>query len=69
MSLLQEDAWERQYDLALALHIETAEAAYLNGDFEQMEQLTEVVLQQAQTLLDTVKAYEMQVHAGYSSAE
>ena len=59
LSLLGKDAWERRYDLALALHTETAEAAYLNGDFERMEQLIAVVRQQAQTLLDTVKTYEI----------
>ena len=65
LSLLGKDTWERRYDLALALHTETAEAAYLNGDFEQMEQLIAVVSQQAQTLLDTVKTYEIRL-AAYS---
>src|SRR5262249_46899617 len=61
--LLHEDAWERRYDLALALHVEAAEAAYLSGDFNQMERLTAVVLRQAKVLLDRVKAYEGMLHA------
>ncbi len=61
LSLLGEDTWERQYDLALALHTEAAEAAYLVGDYEQMERLTDVVLQQAKTLLDKVKVYEIRL--------
>ncbi|MGH7965031.1 MAG: ATP-binding protein, partial [Candidatus Binatia bacterium] len=63
VELLPEDAWERQYDLALRLHIEAAEAAYLSGDFQQMEQLNAIVLRHAKTLLDKVKAYEVVLHA------
>lgn len=61
--LLPENVWERQYDLALALHVEAAEAAYLSGDFNQMQRLTAVVLRQAKALLDRVKAYEVMLHA------
>ncbi len=61
MGLLSDNCWQTQYDLALALHIEAAEAAYLSGQFEQMEQLVEVVLQQAKTLLDKIKAYEIKI--------
>jgi predicted ATPase/serine phosphatase RsbU (regulator of sigma subunit) len=61
LGLLSDNCWQTQYDLALALHVEAAEAAYLSGQFEQMEQLLEVVLQQAKTLLDKVKAYEIKI--------
>lgn len=63
VELLPEDAWERRYDLALALYIETAEAAYLSADFERMERLSEIVLRQAKTLLDKVRVYEINIHA------
>lgn len=63
LSLLGKDAWERRYDLALALHTETAEAVYLNGDFEQMERLTDTVFQRAKTLPDAVRAYEVRLSA------
>jgi predicted ATPase len=63
VELLPEDAWERQYDLALALHVEAAGAAYLSGDFQQMERLTAVVLRRAKALVDKVKAYEVMLHA------
>lgn len=55
------DNWQTQYDLVLALHVESAEAASLTGQFEQMEQLVEVVLQQAKTLLDKIKVYEIKI--------
>ncbi|WP_308737878.1 ATP-binding protein [Nostoc sp. 'Peltigera membranacea cyanobiont' N6] len=44
-------------------YVAAAEASYLNGDFEGMEQLASVVLPQAQTILDKVKIYEIQIPA------
>lgn len=61
LALLPGDAWQRYYGLTLALHEDAAEAAYLSGDFEAMERLMEVVLQQAHSVLDTVKAYEARI--------
>ncbi len=55
--------WQRQYDLTLKLYIEAAEAAYLNGNFEEMKQFIEVVLEQARSLLDRVKVYEIKINA------
>jgi predicted ATPase/signal transduction histidine kinase/CheY-like chemotaxis protein/PAS domain-containing protein/tRNA A-37 threonylcarbamoyl transferase component Bud32 len=57
------DGWQQQYSLMLALHEEAAEAAYLSGDFEQMAQWLAIGLQQARTVLDRVKAYEIQIQA------
>ncbi len=57
------DAWERGYSLALALYVEATEAAYLNGEFEQMDALANMVLQKAKNLLDRVKIYQIQIHA------
>ncbi|ARV62613.1 serine/threonine protein kinase [Nostocales cyanobacterium HT-58-2] len=59
LSLLTTVSWHHQYELTLALHQEAAEAAFLSGDFEQMEQLAAIVLQQAKTQLDKVKVYEI----------
>ncbi|BAY09132.1 hybrid sensor histidine kinase/response regulator [Calothrix sp. NIES-2098] len=61
LRLLPVNSWYQRYELALALHQEAAEAAFLSGDFEQMEQLIKVVLQQATTQLDTVKVHELQI--------
>ncbi|MCZ6679505.1 MAG: AAA family ATPase [Candidatus Poribacteria bacterium] len=63
VGLLAEESWQTQYDLALPLYVQAAEAAYLNTDFEQMEQLAEVVVAQAKTLLDKVKVYEVKIQA------
>jgi predicted ATPase/signal transduction histidine kinase/tRNA A-37 threonylcarbamoyl transferase component Bud32 len=63
LTVLNEDCWERQYDSALTLHVEAAEAAYLSGGFGQAKQLIAIVLQQARTLLDKVRAYEVSLRA------
>ncbi|OKH37413.1 serine/threonine-protein kinase PknK [[Phormidium ambiguum] IAM M-71] len=63
LRLLVKDSWESQYKLTLALYEEAAESAYLNGDFEQMQRLAEVVQSCAKTLLDKVKVYEVQIQA------
>ncbi|MBU7585639.1 MAG: AAA family ATPase [Nostoc sp. TH1S01] len=59
LSLLTNSSWQQQYELTLNVHQEAAEVAFLGGDFEQMELLAEVVLQQAKTQLEKVKIYEL----------
>ncbi|MBD0388616.1 MAG: PAS domain S-box protein, partial [Nostoc sp. C3-bin3] len=66
LKLLSADSWQSSYDLTLALYEEAAEAAYLNGDFEQMEQLAEVVLNHAKTVLEKVKVYDSKIQAAGS---
>ncbi|MEG4405647.1 AAA family ATPase [Microcoleus sp. MON2_D5] len=61
--LLTANSWESQYKLTLTLHEEAAEAAYLNGDFAEMEILAIRVLQKAISLLDKVRVYEVQMQA------
>lgn len=61
--LLAADNWQTQYDLTLALYEDAAEVAHLNGSFEEMERLSQVVLQQAKTLLEKVKVYDIQIQA------
>ncbi|MEY2831724.1 MAG: hypothetical protein RLZZ574_982, partial [Cyanobacteriota bacterium] len=61
--VLADDSWLTNYDLSLTLYSEAVEVAYLNGDFEQMEHFASVVQQQAQTLLDRVKVYQVRLEA------
>jgi predicted ATPase/signal transduction histidine kinase len=63
LELLSSDSWEHQYDLTLALHLETVEVQYINTQFEQAEKLSAVALNQAQTLLDKVKVYELKIQS------
>ncbi|QKQ73002.1 ATP-binding sensor histidine kinase [Nostoc sp. TCL240-02] len=66
ISLLSRHSWESHYDLTLALYIEVAEATYLNTDFEQMEQWVTIVLQHANTLLDSIPIYVTRMMAAKS---
>ncbi|WP_367274825.1 AAA family ATPase [Microcoleus sp. CAWBG556] len=56
-------SWETDYDLTLNLHVEAAEAEYLNTNFGRSHELAEVVLRQATNILDKVKVYELQIQS------
>ncbi|MGB7895533.1 MAG: AAA family ATPase [Microcoleus sp.] len=63
IELLTPQCWQTQYELALNLYVAAAEIAYLNGDFDGMEQIAALVVQEAQTILDRVKIYEIKIAA------
>ncbi|RCJ29479.1 serine/threonine protein kinase [Nostoc punctiforme NIES-2108] len=69
LKLLDVESWQREYDLTLVLHSESAEAAYLSGHFDEMEQLVEEVLNCAKTALDKVKAYDSRIQAWLSQGD
>ena len=59
--IVGESSWETDYDLTLNLHVEAAEAEYLNTNFGRSQKLADIVLQEATNLLDRVKVYELQI--------
>ncbi|MBD1903348.1 AAA family ATPase [Coleofasciculus sp. FACHB-125] len=61
LRLLTENSWQSHYDLTLTLHLESAEAEYLNINFEQAATLAGVALEQATSLIDEVKVNELQI--------
>jgi predicted ATPase/signal transduction histidine kinase/tRNA A-37 threonylcarbamoyl transferase component Bud32 len=61
IQLLAKDSWETDYDLTLSLYEDSAEAAYLSGEFDRMEWAIEIVLQKAQSLLDRLKVTEVKI--------
>ncbi|GBF79610.1 trifunctional serine/threonine-protein kinase/ATP-binding protein/sensor histidine kinase [Aphanothece sacrum] len=61
--LESQQTWKNQYELTLELYLEAAEAAYLDGQFEEMEKLLETLLKQAKSIVDKVKAYEIKIRA------
>ncbi|MEG4805768.1 AAA family ATPase [Microcoleus sp. ARI1-B5] len=63
IELLTPQCWQTQYELTLNLYIAAAETAYLNADLEGMEEMAAQVLQKAQTILDKIKIYEIQIVA------
>ncbi|OZH51235.1 serine/threonine protein kinase [Hydrocoleum sp. CS-953] len=69
LSLLDVESWQRNYELALKLHENYAEAAYLTGDFELMETIIEQVLNHQEDLLDVVKVHEIKIQAKMAQTE
>ncbi|WP_375475822.1 AAA family ATPase [uncultured Nostoc sp.] len=63
IAMLTSNCWHSQYNLALILYEGAAESAYLCTDFEQMEQLAEIVLNHAQSWLDRVNIYSIKIQA------
>ncbi|MEG4206915.1 AAA family ATPase [Microcoleus sp. Pol7_A1] len=63
IQLLRASDWDVNPNLRQSLYEEAAEVALLNCDFEQMESLIQVVLQQTTTLLGQVKVYEVKLQA------
>ncbi|MBD2299609.1 AAA family ATPase [Nostoc sp. FACHB-190] len=63
LQLLPENSWQYQYEFTLKVYETAIEAAYLSGDFPEMERLSEVLLQQAKTILDTITVYEVKTQA------
>lgn len=69
LSLLPKDTWETNYDLTLSIHLEAAEIAYLRTKFEQTNQLAAVVMQQARSLKDKIKIYEVKIQSAITQNE
>ncbi|MCL1464103.1 trifunctional serine/threonine-protein kinase/ATP-binding protein/sensor histidine kinase [Argonema galeatum] len=63
IDLLTPDCWQNQYELTLNLYVAAAETAYLNADFDGMEEMADIVLRSAKTILDKVKIFEIQINA------
>ncbi|MEZ2278319.1 MAG: AAA family ATPase [Microcoleus sp.] len=63
MELLPADCWQSQYDLTLAIYESTAEAEYLNINYEDSKKLVDIVLKHAKTILEKVNVYELQIQS------
>ncbi|WP_341528421.1 AAA family ATPase [Nostoc sp. UHCC 0302] len=66
---LADSTWQTNYDLALELYTETTEVAYLCGEFENVEHWAEAVLQDAKTVLDSVKVYEVKIQTAIAQGQ
>ena len=63
LNLIGDDAWLKNYSLALILHQEIAVSYYVRGRFEAMELYINIILQKSTSLLDKIPAYELQVQS------
>ena len=66
LELLTANSWKTNYELTLAMYVEAAEVRYLIGEYEQMENLGEVVRQQAKSFLDKVPVYMAKIQAEFA---
>ncbi len=63
IKFLPAESWETDYQLTLIVYEEAIEAAYLCGNFSQMEYWQDILLSKAVTFLDRVKTYEVKIAA------
>ncbi|MGZ3456575.1 MAG: serine/threonine-protein kinase, partial [Polyangiales bacterium] len=61
--LLESDAFENRYDLAIALHGAAADAAYLSGAFAELDAHVATVKSRGRTVLDQLVAREAEIDA------
>jgi len=60
MNLLENDSWDRQYELMLRLYRERIEAEYLNGNFTVAEELINIALEHVKSI-DSAKFYNLSI--------
>jgi class 3 adenylate cyclase len=58
---LGKSAWEKEYDLALRLYTQAAEAAYMSALFDEMNQMLEVVFREAKSLIEKIPLYRIRI--------
>ncbi len=61
--LLDEDTWKTEYDLTLALYHDAATASQLSAEYTMMTEFVQEVLQNARTIMDTIKVHEAEILA------
>ncbi|MBE9044821.1 AAA family ATPase [Pleurocapsales cyanobacterium LEGE 10410] len=69
LDLLEEQSWQQNYELTLALHQEAAESGYLSNHFDDAERLAAIGIKQARTKLNTATIYEVRIRAYNSKNE
>ena len=61
LELLNSDSWQYQYELTMKIFSEIVEVEVINSHFEQAEKLSNIALNNSNSLLDTVKIYELKI--------
>ncbi|MBO3458900.1 trifunctional serine/threonine-protein kinase/ATP-binding protein/sensor histidine kinase [Aetokthonos hydrillicola Thurmond2011] len=61
LELLSVDSWQKNYVSTLNLYVETTEAEYLTGNFDRANELVNIIVNQANNILDKVKIYEVKM--------
>ena len=66
LEIHQDHFWEIAHEACIELHLEAAEAAYLNGAYQEMEQYLGVALPRCRNLEERVKALEIRIRSDIS---
>lgn len=66
LELLDSSSWKDQYDIALEVYVELAELAYLTGNFEEMSKFMDIIIKEAQSVMDVVRVNEIMIQAYYA---
>jgi histidine kinase len=61
LSMVDESYWTTHYSFALDLTAESAEAAYLCGEFGKVDGWVQTILQKSKSLTDLTKGYEISI--------
>jgi len=61
LQLLPEDCWQSLYPFTLEAYKSSVEASYFSGDAEATHDLIGIVVREAKTLLDAVRAHEIKI--------
>ncbi len=64
LDLLPKDAFEKRRELAFTLHGDAAETEYLNGNVDRADKLAALAMEQAQTVMEKVRVFELQMLFG-----
>ncbi|MHA7630759.1 AAA family ATPase [Corallococcus sp. M7] len=62
LALLPGDAWETHHTLAFSLNLEAAETAYLDGRYEEMERLADLLLKRSRSDRQRVRVLELKLY-------
>lgn len=63
LDLLIVNSWQSNYELTFKIYLETAETEFLNSNFEQSNNLCNLILKEAKTVLEQVKVYKIQIQS------
>jgi len=61
LKLITEDDWKHHYELTRDLYLAAIEVEYLSTNVEEADRLSQLVIQQAKTILEKITIYEWQL--------
>ncbi|KAA9041267.1 AAA family ATPase [Ginsengibacter hankyongi] len=61
LNVLDEKDWETQYDLLFQITTNAADAAYLSGQYDKVDQLVNAIFKNSKSLIDSAKGYEINI--------